>query len=213
MRTDELVTHLSRGLTPVGRDGARRRLRRTLIVGALIALAMLGLTLGFRSDLSSAVLRGAFWMKLGFILWVGLGAYLAVEQVAKPEGRIGWVWAVILLPVAACALAGAVQLANAQHDQRLAIWLGHSAAHAPFRILAFATPIYAALVIAFHRFAPTNYRKAGFVIGLLSGSAGGAVYSLFCREMAPAFLATWYVLGVLLTAVIGALIGPRFLRW
>jgi hypothetical protein len=31
--------------------------------------------------------------------------------------------------------------------------------------------------------------------------------------MAAPFLATWYVLGILIPAILGALLGPRLLRW
>jgi hypothetical protein len=39
------------------------------------------------------------------------------------------------------------------------------------------------------------------------------VYSLHCREMGVPFLGTSYLLGILLPAAIGAIIGPRLLRW
>jgi hypothetical protein len=40
-----------------------------------------------------------------------------------------------------------------------------------------------------------------------------AVYCLHCPETEPAFIATWYSLGALLTTAAGALLGPVVLRW
>jgi len=39
------------------------------------------------------------------------------------------------------------------------------------------------------------------------------VYALHCPELAAPFIGLWYLLGVLIPAGIGALIGPRLLRW
>lgn len=38
-------------------------------------------------------------------------------------------------------------------------------------------------------------------------------HSLHCPEMGVAFWAVWYVLGMAVPAIIGALLGPRLLRW
>ena len=47
----------------------------------------------------------------------------------------------------------------------------------------------------------------------MAGGAGASVYALHCVELAAPFFAVWYVLGISLPAVVGALIGRRFLRW
>jgi hypothetical protein len=38
-------------------------------------------------------------------------------------------------------------------------------------------------------------------------------YCLHCPEMSPAFWSTWYLLGMAIPTVVGALIGPRVFRW
>jgi hypothetical protein len=38
-------------------------------------------------------------------------------------------------------------------------------------------------------------------------------YALTCPEDGAAFLATWYGLGILAVGGLGALLGPRLLRW
>ncbi|MDQ2821723.1 MAG: DUF1109 domain-containing protein, partial [Pseudomonadota bacterium] len=39
------------------------------------------------------------------------------------------------------------------------------------------------------------------------------VYCLHCPEMSPVFVGTWYVLGMLVPALAGALLGPKVLAW
>jgi hypothetical protein len=53
---------------------------------------------------------------------------------------------------------------------------------------------------------------AGAVAGLASGAAA-AVYCLHCPEMSAAFVGFWYLLGMLVPTVAGALLGPRVLAW
>ena len=61
--------------------------------------------------------------------------------------------------------------------------------------------------------APTRLRLAGATAGLAAGSAAALVYCLHCPELAAPFVGFWYVLGMLIPAAAGALIGPRLLRW
>jgi hypothetical protein len=42
---------------------------------------------------------------------------------------------------------------------------------------------------------------------------GATAYSFHCPELAAPFLGTWYVIGILIPAAAGALLGPRLLRW
>jgi hypothetical protein len=50
-------------------------------------------------------------------------------------------------------------------------------------------------------------------VGLVAGGVALMAYALHCDEAAPAFIAIWYSLGVLLATALGAVIGPQFLRW
>jgi hypothetical protein len=38
-------------------------------------------------------------------------------------------------------------------------------------------------------------------------------YALYCPEMAAPFVAIWYLLGMLIPAAAGAVLGPLLLRW
>jgi len=48
---------------------------------------------------------------------------------------------------------------------------------------------------------------------LLAGALGALVYALHCPETATPFLAVWYVVGMAIPTALGAILGPRLLRW
>jgi hypothetical protein len=54
---------------------------------------------------------------------------------------------------------------------------------------------------------------AGGAAGLVAGSVAAFAYAVHCTEMQAPFLAVWYVIGMLVPAFAGALLGPRLLRW
>ena len=83
----------------------------------------------------------------------------------------------------------------------------------PFLIAGLSLPILIAVLRAMRELAPTRLRLAGAAAGLSAGAAAATVYCLHCPEMAPPFVAFWYVIGILLATGAGALLGPRMLRW
>jgi hypothetical protein len=74
-------------------------------------------------------------------------------------------------------------------------------------------PAFVAVLWAMKGLAPTRLRLAGAGAGLLAGALGALVYTLHCPELAAPFLGVWYVLGILIPAAFGAVVGPRVLRW
>jgi hypothetical protein len=76
-----------------------------------------------------------------------------------------------------------------------------------------ATPVFRCQLLGNARFAPTRLRLAGAAAGLFSGAVGAVVYCFHCPELDAPFIAFWYLLGILIPAAAGALLGPRLLRW
>ena len=109
--------------------------------------------------------------------------------------------------------AGLIVLAIAPSDLRTETLLGHSWNRCVPRVIAAALPVFAASILVLRAMAPTRLRLAGFAAGLFAGAAGAAVYSLSCTETSLTFLAVWYQGAVLIVALLGALMGPRLLRW
>jgi hypothetical protein len=48
---------------------------------------------------------------------------------------------------------------------------------------------------------------------LAAGTFAALAYSLHCPAMQAPLIAIWYLLGMLIPAVIGAVLGARLLRW
>lgn len=109
-------------------------------------------------------------------------------------------------------LAAAV-LYSAPPGRQTELIFGRSAAVCPFLIALVAAPALVAAVWIMRGLAPTRTRLAGFAAGFAAGSVGALIYTLHCPELAAPFLAIWYLLGILLTAALGALSGPRLLAW
>ncbi|MGV3480969.1 MAG: DUF1109 domain-containing protein [Sphingobium sp.] len=213
MNTDRLIEQLARDVPPVSRHPVMRRIVIGLLGGALVSAALMIIFMGVRPDLGAAMLGGAFWMKWGYVLSISLLAAGATLKLARPDtGGIRWLW-LLAVPVVLLAGFGIAEMLRAPQAMWLSMWLGHSWKTCPWRVLALAAPIFIGLLWSFRRLAPTRLRAAGAAAGLASGAFAAMVYCLHCPEVSAIFVLTWYSLGILLAATIGALLGPRLLRW
>jgi hypothetical protein len=212
MKTSELIASLSQAAEAAPPMPVARRLAPALLAAAAVAFVMLLAWLGMR-PLDEAVQTRAFWMKGGYTLTLALGGLLAVAALCRPGQTSRWAPALIAVAVVFVFGMGAMQMARTPEDARMAVWMGSSARMCSMRIAAFALPFFVGLLIAMRGLAPTRLTLAGAAAGLLAGALGACVYELFCRETGAAFVATWYTLGIAGCAAIGALLGPRLLRW
>jgi hypothetical protein len=211
--TDELIDELASDSRPVGRFELERRAMLAAGVGLMLALAAMALWLGLRPDLAQAVGAPAFWIKLGFTALVAMAALALCCRLVRPGCSARLLALAAAAPFVAVIVAGVVELALAPAPARPGLWLGDSWSVCPIRIVVLAAPVLVAVLWTFRRFAPTRLRLAGFAAGLVAGGLGAFAYAFNCTETATAFLATWYVLGILAVAAIGALLGPRVLAW
>ena len=213
MSEPDLVAALAADLRPVPHYGVARRLLFALGLGVAVSTLLVVTGLGLRPDMPQAMGGSMFWIKAAYAAALCGVALWACERLARPGasagGRILWL-APPLLAVA--ALAG-WELSAAPASERHAMLMGGSARVCPWMILAASLPPLAALVWAVRGMAPTRLRLAGLMIGLAAGGAGAAAYALHCTESAAPFLAVWYTLGVAGAGLLGALAGPRLLRW
>lgn len=213
MNTDELITTLSQEVRPVRRGAIGRRLLVGLGLGAMVSTGVLALWTGIRPDLLAAMAGFTFWMKWAYTLSLALAALTISVQLARPDSaKLHGLW-LAAIPVVLLAGTGVLDLLRTPPGEWLAMWLGHSWKSCPWRVLALAMPIFAGLLWSFRRLAPTRLRAAGAAAGLLAGAFAAAVYCLHCPETSAIFVLTWYSLGILATSLLGALLGPRLLRW
>jgi hypothetical protein len=213
VRTDDLIEDLARAPRPVGGLDVEWRMLAAAALGLVLALAALLLWLGVRPDIAAAVATGPFWMKLAYTGAIGAASIALVCRLSRPDQPGGVLWIVAAGPFVIALVMALSEVSGATPAGRTALWLGHSWTVCSVRILALSIPALLAVVWTMRRLAPTRLRSAGFAAGLAAGGVGASVYALTCRETTAAFLATWYALGILAPACVGALLGPRMLRW
>ena len=217
LNTEDLIAALTRDVAPVHAHALGRRLGAGLGLGALVTLVLVAAGLGLRPDLWAAMHGSAFWVKAIYTASLGLCALLATARLARPDAPAPrWLW-VIVLPFAALAIIGGVQMARVPQGQWqaqwLAMWLGHSWKVCSTLVFVLSLPIFGGLLWSFRRLAPTRLRLAGATAGLAAGGWAAMLYCLHCPEVSAIFVLTWYTLGIAMACGLGALLGPRLLRW
>ena len=211
MKTDQLIDMLVRGAGPAPKSAVARRLGPAIALGLVASCALVLLIIG---PLPAATFgTPAPWIKLAYAISLGLAAALLTGRLARPIARLrSHIVAVTAVLLAMASVAG-LSLLQIPPDLRTATVLGQTWWMCPWLLLGFSLPALAAVFWAVRGLAPTRLRAAGFACGLLAGAVGAVGYSLACPESSAAFVAIWYSLGIVLTAMLGAALGPRLLQW
>jgi hypothetical protein len=152
-------------------------------------------------------------MKGTYTLSLGVIAILATAHLARPEARRPRWLGLLALPLAALAVVAVGELIRTPLNGWPDLWMGRSWRVCSTLVTTLSLPILAGLVLAFGRFAPARLRLTGALAGLAAGAFGATLYCLHCPEVSAVFVLTWYTLGIAVAAAIGALLGPRLLRW
>lgn len=213
MDTDLLIERLASDVRRVPPAALPARIAVGIAAGGAVSLIVLLSVIGVRPDLGQALWSRPFWIKSGYAAALAAIAIGATLHLARPGTRdLRRLWP-MLVAVAALAALGVAELVRVPSGQWHTLWLGNSWAVCPWRILALAGPVFVGLLWSFRAFASTAPRAAGAAAGLASGAAGALLYCLRCPESSALFVFTWYNLGILAAAAVGALLGPRLLRW
>lgn len=213
MKTEDLISLLATGATPVDRHVVARRFGWALIVGGLGSTLLMSLVFGVRPDLAAVAATPIFWLKLALPFFIALGALLATARLSRPGVVPGMAWAAVGWPVLAVWLGAAALVWLAPPDARQPLVMGQTWRVCPFNIAVLSVPSFIAVFWAIRGLAPTRLRAAGFAGGLLASATATLAYCLHCPEMGVPFWAVWYLLGMAIPAAIGAWLGPRLLRW
>jgi hypothetical protein len=210
--TESLIEGLADGLVPVPEKLLERRLGLAVAGGAVVVLALVIGVIGLRPDLVVATSDTRFWTKLFYTGAIALTALAAALRLARPE-TTGVKATYFAAPVGILVLMAMFELSAAAPDQRSALVFGDTWRECPLIIAGLSLPLLAILLRLFAGFAPQRPRLTGAIIGVVSGATAATLYSLHCPEMAMTFLLLWYSAGIAIIAAIGAMVGPRFLRW
>jgi hypothetical protein len=202
MQTDELIHSLTQDMRPVSRHAVGQRLLTGLIAGTALTTLILLIFKGFRPDLEQAIHSFSFWMKAIYTASLAGLAIAMILRVARPDARDASLLWLMGVPVAIILWLAVEELRTTPQSG----WL-------PMYVFALSLPVLIGLAWAFRAFAPTHLRRAGAIAGLAAGAVGATVYGLHCPEVSATFVATWYTLGIALATGLGALLGPRLMRW
>lgn len=213
MTTSDLVDALAADLPPRPPAWTTRRLASGLLSGVAVSLAVTLLLWGPRPDLAAAVATGPFWAKLGFAGLLAASGVAATARFARPGGAARGATACAYATIAVMACLAGAQLARAPAGAERQLLMGSTAASCPWLIMLLALPILAGGIWAMRAMAPTRLSRAGAELGLAAGAGAAVIYALSCDESAIPFVLIWYGLGMAAPTAIGALLGPRLLRW
>ncbi len=211
MRTDDLIADLAQSPWPAVRPG--QRIAVATIGGWLVALTGLVLVLG--SPMKSVALNGAmpFATKMGYPLALVALSIIALIAAGQPGRRLAPRIGLILLPLAVVAIAAGTELASTNAEDWRPLFFGSTFLTCLTAIALASLPVLAGILWGYRVMAPTRLHLAGFLAGLGSGAAAAVGYALYCPETTASFLIGAYTPAMLVPAIVGALVGSRFMRW
>ena len=168
---------------------------------------------GLRPDLLATMALPMFWGKLVFAAALAAAGVAVLRRMARPGMALGHAALWLALPPLVLWAMALWALSQVSAAERMPLILGSTWRTCPFNIAALSVPAFVAGFWALKGAAPTRLVWTGAGAGLLAGALGALVYALHCPEMATPFLAVWYVAGMAIPTALGAVLGPRLLRW
>ena len=213
MKTDQLIDLLSTNVEPVKSGYLQKTLVYALFIGGVAAFCVMLTTVGWRSQASDKLDPRYLILKLLFtISLVALGGTL-LAKLMRP-GQSGQKQStLVVLPFLLIAGAGIIALVFGEPMAWGRMLFGMHWVTCLLCIPLFAVLPFAALVWALRRGAPTNLTQTGAIAGLVAGALGATAYAFHCPDDSVPYIAIWYGTLVAFCGVIGAILGPRLLRW
>ncbi|HLY81021.1 MAG TPA: DUF1109 domain-containing protein, partial [Caulobacteraceae bacterium] len=187
MKTHDLIDLLAQAAPPAPPRPIAPRLLGVALAGAAVSALILIAWLGLR-PMHQAMHSPPFWMKAAYTAVLALAGLMATARLARPGGRIGAALVLAAVAVAWLSMMAMMETMRTPAAGQAHLWLGWTWAICPFRILALAAPVFAALFWLMRRMAPTRPALAGAAAGLFAGGVGATVYGLYCQETAAAFV-------------------------
>ena len=212
MKTTDLIALLSDDLQPARRGMVLRWLLVGLVVGGLLSAALMMGMLGPRPDLDAAMRLNAFWMKFGYTLALAVLGFVILMRHSRAGQEARTASIALAAPVAAMIVLAGIEL-SAPNADTADLVMGATWTVCPWLIALLSLPLSLCLMLAMRQLAPTRLALAGATAGLLAGAAAATIYGFHCPEMAAPFILIWYTLGIAISALLGAFLGPRLLAW
>ncbi|MEA2790493.1 MAG: hypothetical protein QOG73_2899 [Acetobacteraceae bacterium] len=213
MKTDDLVALLSTNPEPVDRSSVVRTLCVALAAGTIVALGIILVGLGVRTDLMTSRALAFLLLKLAFTVGIVGVASLYLTRLSRPGGERRTSSISAAMPFAAIVLLSAISLGLAPSSHWNKMVMGDEWLECLLSIPIIAIVPFAAAIWAVRRAAPTDLTRTGAFAGLISGGVSAMAYALHCSDDSLPFVAVWYGGTIVLCTLAGAILGPRLLRW
>lgn len=142
MKTDDLVTMLATGVTPVSSQATGRPMLLALLADVPVSLAMLLFGFGLRSDLMQVIDLPMFWVKLAFPLCIAVAAFLIVHRLGLPGVQVRQAWWGLAVPVVVVFVMAVTTWLSAPVADRLPLLMGVSWRSCTLSISLMAMPIF-----------------------------------------------------------------------
>jgi hypothetical protein len=213
MKTDELINVLGTDLEVVKGEQLRNTFVIALAVGGIAALCLMLAIFGAPADVIGEECFGLKIVAMAFTLGLVAAGTSFLVRAARPgePGRAPLIVAALLF--FAMLSAGIVALILSHPTTWGGMIFGPQWAACLVCIPLFAIAPFASLIWALRRGAPTNLARTGAIIGLVAGALGAAVFAFHHPGGSIPFIALWYGGPIVLCSLVGAILGPRLLRW
>ena len=211
MKTDDLIAQL--GAKPqVGRwGGPSFTIALAVLISCAIIAGVSSVWLGLPTSLGNtrSIVSHSFLLNFAFIVSVGSVAMVLVRDLSVPGRSLKLPFYTVAIPFV--LLSGSALQELGDHVSHHPDW--SSLLVCVWKTSMLALPALLVLAIGLRRLAPTDLRRTGFCIGLLAGAIGSMGYCLHSPNESLTFGVLVYAANAIFMAVIGALAGPRLLRW
>jgi len=213
MKTDALIDAIVASGGAAQTRSVRRRYAVMLAVGTVVTALVAMSTLGPRHDFAYAIALPMFCIKLGFVASLAILGTLGAFRSGLPGRRVSALLIGIVAVVGGIWIVAIAALVESTPVARGALLLGDTWRTCPWLVGGLSIPVFVAIASAMRRMAPTHPHRAGALAGFASGATAALVYAFHCPELAAPFIGTWYVLGMLVPTLAGAVLGARLFRW
>lgn len=213
MKTDDLVALLANDAGPVDTAGLTRGTGLIALAGLVLTAAALVVMLGLRSDLAAVLATPPVLAKFALGGSVAGFALVAFQRSLRPGRAASGALALVLLPLAAIFAWALTTLAGRPAGDWAGLVLGRSWSACLVTVTLYALLPFVALLAFARRGAPVKPRLSGLAAGIGAAGLATVAYALHCPEDGVPFIAAWYPLSMAIAGGLGALMGPRLLRW
>lgn len=213
MKTEDLIEALAADLPAAKPRQVERRILLALVGGGLLIVLGVDLWLGFRDDLTSAMMGPYFWVKAAYSGALGIIGFWLLDRLGRPGARIAAPLIALVTVLAVAAGFATWEFMTMAEAERMPALMGESARECAPLILILSLIAAPFVFGAARGFAPMRPGAAGAAAGLLTAGLATTLYGLHCPEHTAGFVVVWYSLGIALTAAVGAVVGKFLFRW